>query len=105
MGLISGLQDILPNRKDRLGAVVVNHLGSQQPNARVSMFRVVPVEEVHQESAGILDGAKALREIGPILEGLKVSLRERVVVGNLGATVALGYPQVGQQESHRLGDH
>ena len=54
------------------------------------VFVVVPAEEVPAESRGVLDAAEALREVGPVLEGLEARLGERVVVGDVRSRMRLG---------------
>ena len=48
---------------------------------------------------------KRVGEVGPVLHGLELRLRERVVVGDVGPAVALGDVQIDQQGGHRLGAH
>ena len=56
-------------------------------------------------SPGILDCAEALREVGPVLEGLELRLREGVVVRDMGPAVRLGHAEIGEQERDGLRGH
>ena len=59
---------------------VVQHLRCQHGDAAVMMLLVVPGKEGLGEGTGVLDGAEALRELGPILHGFELALRVRIVV-------------------------
>ncbi len=50
---------------------------------------VVPGEERAADLAGVLERAEAVGEVGAVLEGLELRLRERVVVGDVGPRVGL----------------
>ena len=54
-------------------------------DAGVAVLVVVPAEEPAAEGAGVLDGAEAVGEVGPVLEGLELALGERVVVASSAA--------------------
>jgi hypothetical protein len=57
---------------------VVNHRWRQQPDAGMSVRRVVPGEERVAERAGLLDAAEPFVEVGPILQRLELRLGERM---------------------------
>jgi len=44
------------------------------------MFVVIPGEELLAKGTRVLDGAEALGELGPVLEGLELALRVRIVI-------------------------
>lgn len=44
------------------------------------MVLVVPSEESATVGVGVFEGAEALREVGPVLEGAKVAFAVRVVI-------------------------
>ena len=82
---------------DLVGTAIVQHLGGEEPNARVMVLGVVPRKEDLTEAAGVLEGAKALGEVGSVFQGLELAFRERVVIGDVGPAVALDDAQVGQE--------
>ena len=69
------------------------------------MFVVVPMEEGSAVSTGVLDGAEPVGEVRSVFQGLELGLREGVVVGDVGARVGLGDPEIGEQQRDRLGLH
>ncbi len=60
------------------------------------MFRVVPSKELLAKNPAVFDTTKTIRELGPILQGFEVGLREGIVVGVVRSAVRLGDPQIGQ---------
>lgn len=66
---------------------------------------VVPQKERLGPGSRIGEGAKALREIRPILEGLEVGLGIGVIIRRIGTGMGLGHTQIGQQQGHRLRAH
>ena len=70
-----------------LSQAEVHVVGRQQAEAAVVMGGVVPGEELVPVGTGVLDRAKAIGERRPVLEGLELRLRERVVVGDVRAAV------------------
>ena len=84
--------------------MVHGHRG-HQPQASVMMLMVVPVKEHTCPSTRVLDRAKTVWIIGPILHCLELRLRIRIVVGDVGSRMSLGDTQIGQQQGHRLGGH
>ena len=69
------------------------------------MHLVIPSKKVLAESPGIFETAKLLGKRGLILQGFELRLRERIVIGHLGTTMALGHAQIREQEGDRLGGH
>src|SRR5271170_130739 len=69
------------------------------------MLIVVPGEECLAEGAAILDTTKPIGKLGAVFHSAELAFRIRVVVGGVGPAVGLGYAQIGQQQSHRLGPH
>ena len=63
------------------------------------------LEELDAESPGVLDGTEPVRERRAVLQGLERCLRIRIVVGDVGTTVAAGHSEVDHQLGHRLGAH
>ena len=81
--LISAIENCLA-LLDEWSSLPVMHGGRrQQLQGRVMMPMVVPVEELLAETAGILDGSESVRIVGTILDGFEVSLRKRIVIGDV----------------------
>lgn len=53
------------------------------PEPGMTVFLVVPGDEVDAEGAGVLDRAETIGEVGPVLERLEVGLGVGVVVGDV----------------------
>ena len=53
------------------------------------MFGVVPAEQISTNVTSVLDRTEPLGELGTVFERLELTLRVRIVVGNLGAAVGL----------------
>ena len=105
MGLIGGLQHLLPLRLGFPRLPVVDGGRGQQCQARMVVLLVIPVEESLGPAPDLDQGAEAVGVIGSILEGLEMRLGVAVIIANVGPGMALGDPQVVQQLLHRLGDH
>ena len=82
---------------------MVKHGGSEQSDTGVMMFLVVPAEEVEGKDSGVPDRSEAVGEAWPILQGTELAFRVRVVVGDVGAAVGLGDPEIAEEEIYRLG--
>ncbi len=74
-------------------------------DAGVPMGVVVPGEEPLTEGTGVLDGVKARREVGLVLQGLEVRFRVRIVIADMRPAVASGDTEIGEQKRHGLGAH
>ena len=79
--------------------------GGHPSQAAVRVHHVVPVEEVDQETPGVLHRPEPFRKLRAVWKRLERTLRIRVVMGDVRTTVGLGHSQVGEQQSHRLRDH
>jgi hypothetical protein len=73
-----------------LRRAVVDAVWGHVADARVLMLVVVPGEEGWTVGGRRLEAAEARGEVGPVLHGLELRLRVRVVVGDVRAAVALG---------------
>ena len=60
-------EDVLPAPNYLLSPAVMQHFRCQQTDAAVMVLDVVPGEEVLAEAPGILDAAKAIRKLRPVL--------------------------------------
>jgi len=87
-----GIQDEGALAPDLFGPPVVDIGRSVEADARVTMIVVIPGEESGAVRVRILEGPKAVRELRPVFERAKVTLRIRVVVGCVRARVGLGHP-------------
>lgn len=92
----------MPGLDYLLSQAVVNHMRAEQPDSCMVMLLVVPGKERLAETTGFFDTAKALGELGTILEGLELRLGKRVVIAGMWPAVRLGDPKIGKQESHWL---
>ena len=54
------------------------------------MLLVVPRENALAKGTRVLDAAKELRELGPVLERFELALQVWIIVRNVGATVGFG---------------
>ena len=54
-------------RQDVSGLTVMDHCGRHQAKTGVMVLMVVPLKEGLAETAGVFDGAEAIREAGPVL--------------------------------------
>jgi hypothetical protein len=57
---------------------------------------MIPGEENLAENPSVLQRAEALREVGPVFEGLELRLRVGVIVADVGATVAFDDAEIGE---------
>ena len=105
MRQVSSIEHELPFLKDIVGLAVVDHGWSEQADPGMPMLIVIPGEKELRMAAAILDRAKAIREIGPVLHGAKLTFRKRIIIGNVRAAVGLGDAEIRQQKGHRLGCH
>jgi hypothetical protein len=76
----------------------MEHFGREQADAAVMVLGVIPGKEVLAKAGCILDRAEAFRELVSVLQGLDLTFRERVVVGDVVPAPGLGDTQVGQQQ-------
>src|SRR5271168_4116283 len=95
IGLVEHLLSLLD---DLFGPAVMQHIGCQKCDSAVMVLVVVPGEKALAKGACILDRAEALRELGPVLEGLELALRVWVVVGDVRPTMSFGHSQISQHE-------
>src|ERR1019366_2044660 len=62
------------------GAAIMDGGRRHQADSPVSVFVVIPLEELLAVRPCILDRTKAVGEVGPILQGFELRLRVRIVV-------------------------
>jgi len=48
------------------------------------VLAVIQAKELLRERAGILYGPETIRKLGPVLEGLELTFRTRIVVRDMG---------------------
>jgi hypothetical protein len=75
VGLIRRIEHQLPTPQYGLSVPKVNHLRGEQSDSGMTMFLVVPVEELLAEGAAVLDAAETIRKIRAILQGAKLAFR------------------------------
>ena len=88
-----------------LGSMMMNVVRGEHRDAAMAMLGVVPREERSAEGDGGGDVVEATREAGMVLQGLELRLRERVVIGHLGAAQRARDPEVGEQLCGALARH
>lgn len=75
-----GVQGVGTLLEQGLSLAVVDRRRGHVADAGMAMAVVVPREELLTMGARVFDAAKALREVGTVLEGLELRLGEGVVV-------------------------
>src|ERR1700691_1160915 len=78
---------------------------SHQADAAGAVFMVVPVEEPLAVSAGGLDRAEAIGEVGSVFQGFELRLGVRIVIRDVWAAVGLVDIAVDQERSDWLRSH
>ena len=84
MGRIGRKEHPVPGLDHLLTATVVDVRRRQHADAGMPVLMVVPAHEPAAGGTAVLDGTEALGKLGPVLEGLELRLRERVVVALTG---------------------
>jgi len=75
VAIIGYVEHLLSVFDDLGGHAVMQRFRGEQGDAAVMMLAVVPSEELPAKGACVLDGAEAVGELGPILEGFELALR------------------------------
>ena len=105
VGGVGRVED-LPSGEVQVGRLAeMDGFGGEVADAGVAMLGVVPSKEAVTERSGIFQAVEASWEIRSIFERLELGFGEGGVVGGVGAAVALGDAQVGQQPGDGLGGH
>ena len=105
MPSVGVIKDVLPRCLEFISQTMVDGVGGEQPEAAVTVFGVVPGEEVSKVGLCVLKAAEATRVRRRVFDGLEVALRIRVVVGHPRPAVTGQDIQVDQQLGKRLGRH
>lgn len=84
IGNVGGEEHLIALLAGGLGQAVVDRSQGHQAQAGVIVLVVVPAEEGPGPGTGVLRGAEAVGEVGPVLEGLEVGLGVGVVVSGIG---------------------
>jgi hypothetical protein len=74
-----------------------------QADAAVAVLVVVPAEELLAVSAGVLDRAEAIGEVGSVLESFELRLGVRIVIRDVRSAVGLGDVEIDQERGDGLG--
>jgi len=69
MLFIGCIQNSLPLFDNLFRASIMDIFGSQEPDAGMVMFLVIPVEKVLTKCPGIFNGSKPLRKRRPVFQG------------------------------------
>jgi hypothetical protein len=75
---VGGIEDRLALLNDQWGLPVVEHRRGQEADAGMTMYFVVPMKEIGGKGSGVLDGAKPGRETRPVLQGMELTMMNRV---------------------------
>ena len=70
---IGGVENGLSFFDDEWGLAMMENRWSQQADAGMMVFLVVPVDKVGGEGSGILDGAKAIRVLRSVLHRFELA--------------------------------
>jgi hypothetical protein len=103
VSLVGRVEHIDPGGVQLCGVAVVEGGRGHQPDPGMTMGVVVPVDEHSAMSAGVVDVVKPGGELGPVLQGLEVRLRVRVVAGGVRPAVRLRDAEIREQERDRFG--
>ena len=90
MSSVSSVQYDLPGSENLLRLTVVDDRRCQQGNAPVVVLVIVPVEELLAETVTVFLGAESIRKVRPVLEGLELAFRKRIVIGDVRPAVRFG---------------
>jgi hypothetical protein len=96
VGGIGGGEHDGPGGHPLVGQAEVHVVRGEQAKTAVMVFDVVPREEDVALGPDILEGAEPLWEVGPVLEGLELSLGKGAVVGDMRPAVGLRHTEVGE---------
>ena len=102
MSAVSSIENGAPLFKRLRRQTVMNHSRGEKTQPGVAVLVVVPGEEFLGKRPGVLQAPKAFRETGPVLQSPEMTLRIRVVIGDMRAAVGLGDPQIRHQKCNWL---
>ena len=94
MSSVSGVENDAAAVNGRSRQTMMNHCRRKKAQAGMAVMIVIPGEELLAERTGILERPKAFGEARPVFQSAEVAFRIRVVVGDMGAAVGLGNPQI-----------
>ena len=75
----------------------MNILGSEKTQPQMIVFGIVPGEECLAKGPGVLDGTEPLGKLGPILHGLELSFRVRIVIADRRSRMAFNDPEISHE--------
>ena len=101
VGQMGSVEDGLTLFPDERRLAVVDHGGRHHADAGVAMVVVVPSEERLAKGAAVLNTAEAIRKLGAILHGPKLTFRIRIVVGGIGPAVGLSDAEIATHQCVR----
>jgi hypothetical protein len=85
---IGGETDAVTSIEDLVSAAVMHGGRREEGQAAVVVLGVVPSEQRAADLTRMLERAEAVGEVGPVLEGPEVGLREGIVVADVGPRMA-----------------
>ena len=93
MSHVGGIEDLASLCDGGGREAVMNHGGGEQTETGVAMFFVVPGEKNLAKGASILDRPETFGKARPVFQRFEVTLRVRVVVGDMRAAMGFGDPR------------
>lgn len=105
VGGVGASENVRPPLAELRGTSVVQVGRGVEADTRVPVLTFVPGEELLAEAASVLLAPELAGKVRAVLESLELGLRVRVVVADVGPGLALGDPEVSQQQRHRFGGH
>ena len=81
MSAVGVIKDLLPRCLEFIGQAMVDGVGGEQPQAAVSVFGVVPGEEVSKVDLCVLGAAEATRVRRRVFDGLRIRHPRPTVAG------------------------
>ncbi len=102
---VDGIHRSLTLFEDKRCLSLMNHGWREQSKSAVTMFEVIPGEELLEESLSMEQALETLWKSWSVLQGFELSFRIGIVVAHMRSAVTLGHAKVGQEMSHLFGSH
>jgi hypothetical protein len=66
----------------------------------MTVLFIIPIDEILAKCPADPNAAKPLRELGTVLEGLELCLRERIIVADMWPAMGCRHRQICRQLAH-----
>ena len=83
----------------------MHHRRREHRDPRMPVLGVIPLQQLSRERLRVLEAAQARRKARRVLDRFELALRVRIVIGDMGARMRLGHPQIYEQLGHALAGH